>query len=180
VTNQVLAKRYAKALLTLGSEDGNHEKYGEELNRFVTFWEQEPEFADAVSNPLYAKENRSVICQAVAEKMGLSPVFRSLLKLMIEKNRLRIISEVRNYYRKLLDDLAKISRAKVTSATALSEEIVAAIKASLEKVTGRTIIVQTEEDPALIGGVVARVGDLLLDGSVRTQLTNIRHNLIKG
>jgi F-type H+-transporting ATPase subunit delta len=180
VTNQILAKRYAKALLTLGSKDGNHEKYGEELDRFAALWEQEPQFADAVANPLYAKENRNVICQAVAEKMGLSPVFRSLLKLMIEKNRLGIIPEVRNYYRRLLDDLANISRAKVTSATALSGEVVTAIKASLEKVTGRTIIVETEEDPELIGGVVARVGDLVLDGSVRTQLANIRHNLIKG
>ena len=49
MTNQILAKRYAKALLTLGREDGNHEKYGEELDQFVTFWEETPEFADAAS-----------------------------------------------------------------------------------------------------------------------------------
>jgi F-type H+-transporting ATPase subunit delta len=73
-----------------------------------------------------------------------------------------------------------LSRAKVTSATVLSDEAVASIKASLEKTTGHSIIVETEVDPELIGGVVARVGDLVLDGSVRTQLTSIKETLIKG
>ena len=149
MTNQILAKRYAKALLTLGREDGNHEKYGEELDQFVTFWEETPEFA-------------------------------SLLDLMLEKNRLPIIPEVRSFYQKLLDEMVNISRAKVTSATPLSEEAVESIKASLEKTTGRSISVETEVDPELIGGVVARVGDLVLDGSVRSQLTNIKETLIKG
>ena len=180
MTNQILAKRYAKALLTLGREDGNYEKYGEELNQFVTFWEETPEFADAASNPLYAKENRQVICGTVVEKMEMSPVFKSLLDLMLDKNRLPIIPEVRIFYQKLLDEMANISRAKVTSATPLSEEAVESIKASLEKTTGRSIMVETEVDPELIGGVVARVGDLVLDGSVRSQLTNIKETLIKG
>jgi len=180
VTNQILAKRYAKALLTLGREDGAYEKYGEELDQFMAFCESEPEFADAVSNPLYARESRRVICRAVLDKTGLSPVFKSLVHLMIEKNRLGIISEVRSFYQKLLDELANLSRAKVTSATPLSEEAVDSIKASLEKATGSSVIVEIEVDPELIGGVVARVGDLVLDGSVRTQLASIRKNLMKG
>jgi F-type H+-transporting ATPase subunit delta len=180
VTNQILAKRYAKALLTLGREDGNYQQYGEELNKFVAFWEQQPEFVDAVSNPLYVKDNRKVICQAVAEKLELSQVFRSLLDLMIEKNRLRIVPDVRAYYRKLLDEMASISRAEVASATTLAGEEIAAIKAALEKVTGGTVIVETRVDPGLIGGVVARVGDLVLDGSVRTQLASIKETLVKG
>ena len=74
MTSQILAKRYAKALLSLGREDGNYENYGEELSQFVDFWEKEPEFADAVSNPLYAKDSRKVICRAVLEKMELSVI----------------------------------------------------------------------------------------------------------
>jgi len=184
VTNQILAKRYAKALLTLGREDGNYEQYGQELDQFVTLWEETPEFADAASNPLYAKENRKVICQAVLEKLELSPVFKSLLDLMLEKmlekNRLAIIPDVRTFYQKLLDEMANISRAEVKSATPLSDEALASIKNSLEKTTGKTIIVETEVDPELIGGVMARVGDLVLDGSVRTQLTSIKETLMKG
>ena len=180
MTNQILAKRYAKALLTLGREDGDYEKYGEELDQFVTFWEGTPEFADAASNPMYAKESRKVICRAVVEKMGFSPVFTSLIDLMLEKNRLAIIPEVCRFYKKLLDEMAKISRAKVTSAIPLSEEAVESIKASLEKTVGQSIVVETEIDPELIGGVVARVGDLVLDGSVRTQLASIKETLIKG
>ncbi len=178
--NQILAKRYAKALLTLGREDGNFEQYGEELHGLVTFWESETEFADAASNPLYAKENRKTIVNAVVDKMELSPVFKSLLDLMVEKNRLAIIPEVGIFYQKLLDELNNISRAKVTSATPLSEEAIESIKASLEKTTGSNIIVEAEVDPELIGGVVARVGDLVLDGSVRNQLTSIKETLIKG
>ena len=180
MTNQILAKRYAKALLTLGREDGNYEKYGEELDQFVTFWDMEPEFADAASNPLYAKENRKVVCSAVVDKMGFSAVFKSLLDLMLEKNRVNIIPDVRTFYQKLLDEMSNINRAKVVSAVPLSEDAMAAIKDSLEKVTASSVIVETEVDPELIGGVVARVGDLVLDGSVRSQLTSIKENLIKG
>ncbi|UCG14454.1 MAG: ATP synthase F1 subunit delta [Deltaproteobacteria bacterium] len=180
MTNQILAKRYAKALLTLGREDDNYEKYGEELDQFVTLWDMEPEFADAASNPLYAKESRRAICRAVLDKMELSAVFKTLIDLMIEKNRLGIIGEVRSFYQRLLDELANLSRAKVASATALSDEAVEAIKVSLEKATGRSIVLELEVEPELIGGVVARVGDLVLDGSVRTQLASIKENLIKG
>ena len=178
--SQILAKRYAKALLTLGRQDGNYEQYGGELNQFVTLWEEAPEFADAASNPLYAKESRQVICSAVVDQMGLSPVFKSLLTLMVEKNRLGIIPEVRSFYRKLLDEMSNIRRANVASAIPLSEEAVEAIKGSLEKATGGSVVVETEVDPELIGGVVARVGDLVLDGSVRSQLASIKENLIKG
>jgi F-type H+-transporting ATPase subunit delta len=180
VINQILAKRYAKALLTLGREDGNYEKYGEELDQFVAFWEGTPEFADAASNPLYAKDNRKIICSAVVDKMGLSPVFKSLLDLMLEKNRVSIIPDVQNLYQKLLDEMANISRAEVASATPLSEEAVEAIRGSLEKATGSSVVIETEVDPELIGGVVARVGDFVLDGSVRTQLASIKETLIKG
>jgi F-type H+-transporting ATPase subunit delta len=180
VINQILAKRYAKALLTLGREDGNYEQYGKELDQFVALWEGTPEFADAASNPLYAKENRKIICSAVVDKMGLSPVFKSLLDLMLEKNRVSIIPDVQSLYQKLLDEMANVSRAEVASATPLSEEAVAAIKGSLEMATGSSVIIETEVDPELIGGVVARVGDLVLDGSVRNQLTSIKETLIKG
>ncbi len=180
MTNQILAKRYAKALLTLGREDGNYVQYGEELDQFVTFWERETEFADAAANPLYARENRKIIVSAVADKMGLSPVFKSLLDLRMEKNRMSMIRDVGSFYQRLLDELSNISRAEVTSATPLSAEAVESIKASLEKTTGRSIVVETVVDPALIGGVVARVGDLVLDGSVRTQLASIKENLMKG
>jgi F-type H+-transporting ATPase subunit delta len=76
--------------------------------------------------------------------------------------------------------MASISRAEVASATTLDGEEVAAIKAALEKVTGGTVFVETRVDPELIGGVVARVGDLVLDGSVRTQLASIKETLVKG
>jgi F-type H+-transporting ATPase subunit delta len=112
--------------------------------------------------------------------MGLSPVFKSLLDLMLEKNRLAIIPDVRVFYQKLLDEIANISRAQVKSATALSDEALKSIKNSLEKTTGKTIIIETEVDPELIGGVMARVGDMVLDGSVRTQLMSIKETLMKG
>jgi F-type H+-transporting ATPase subunit delta len=180
VSTQILAKRYAKALLTLGREDGNYEQYGQELNQFVSFWDATPEFADAAANPLYAKENRKVICNRVVDKMGLSPVLKSLVDLMLEKNRVNIIPDVRTFYQKLLDEMSNINRAKVVSAIPLSEDAMAAIKDALEKVTASSVIVETEVDPELIGGVVARVGDLVLDGSVRSQLTSIKENLMKG
>jgi F-type H+-transporting ATPase subunit delta len=79
-----------------------------------------------------------------------------------------------------MDELEKVSRARVKAAIPLDEGTRERLRQTLEKITGTTVIMDVEEDPGIIGGVLARVGDLVLDGSVRTQLFSLRESLIKG
>jgi len=180
VRNLVIAKRYAKALFNLALDDGQVEQYGQELGEFVRLFKDLPELADAIQNPLYPEAARMSVFASVADKTEMPPIMRSFVELLIQKKRLQHLAEIEACYRKLIDEYANVARAQVKAATPLDDQVIQEIAASLEKMTGKKIAVEFEQDPALIGGVVAQIGDLVLDGSVRRQLLNIKETLKRG
>ena len=180
VKNLVIAKRYAKALFNLAVEGGWIGQYGREIQDFVHLLNENPQLADAVQNPLYPQATRKGVYDAVADKVGVSPIVRSFMNLLIEKKRVQHLGEIVEYYQKLVDENANIARAQLRAASPLDEEAVQAIAETLEKMTGKKVVVEFQEDPALIGGVVAQIGDLVLDGSVRRQLLNFKESLKRG
>jgi F-type H+-transporting ATPase subunit delta len=180
VKNLAISRRYAKALLLIGKEDDNAEKYKEELDGFASLVIKEAGLEQAINNPLYdAKERRSVL-KIIIEKLGLSKVVSSFLLLLFDKGRFGYVNEINEFYQKLADELKGISRASLISASELSSEAVNKIRASLAKMTGREVILDIQQDPGLIGGVVTKIGDLVLDGSIKTQLLNMRESLKRG
>jgi F-type H+-transporting ATPase subunit delta len=118
--------------------------------------------------------------EAVIEKLNLSKVMSSFLLLVFEKGRVGFIGSINEFYQKLADELKGVARASLVSATELSSEAVDKIRASLSKRTGKDITLEIEQDPTLIGGIVTRIGDLVLDGSIKTQLLNMRESLKRG
>jgi F-type H+-transporting ATPase subunit delta len=180
VKNLIIAKRYAKALFSLAKEEAKIEQYGEELAGLVRLFETTPELADAIQNPLYPEAARKSIFASIAASAGLTPIMKSLVNLLIERNRVVSLGEISEYYSGLIDEHANVARAKVSAAVPLEDKVVQEIALSLEKMTGKKIVVEFQADPELIGGVVARIGDLVLDGSVRTQLFNLRETLKRG
>jgi F-type H+-transporting ATPase subunit delta len=178
--DMTVPRRYAKALLTLGKEDGNYKAYGEGLQGFALLLEREPELKDALLNPVYGREDRQKLLLKMIELLQLSPLLGNLLKLLFDKHRLGAVAGVSQAYQQLTDELEKVSRARVKAAIALDEGTRERLRQTLEKLTGTTVVMEVEEDPEIIGGVLARVGDLVLDGSVRTQLFSLKESLIKG
>jgi F-type H+-transporting ATPase subunit delta len=180
VKNLIIAKRYAKALFNLAKEEAKIEQYGEELAGLVQIFESSPELADAIQSPLYPEAARKAIFASIAASVSLTPIMKSLVNLLIEKNRVISLGEISEYYKGLIDEHGNVARAKVSAAVPLTDTVVQEIASTLEKMTGKKIVVEFQQDPELIGGVVARIGDLVLDGSVRTQLFNIRETLKRG
>ena len=178
--NLAIARRYAKALLLIGKEDGHTETYRKELAGICVLIEKEKSLEQAINNPLYNAEGRKKVLVSIIEKMGLSGVMKSFLILLFEKGRFVYLSSINDFYQKLADELKGISRASLVSATELSSETVEKIRATLSEKTGKDIILDVEEDPGLIGGIVTRIGDLVLDGSIKTQLLNMRESLKRG
>ncbi|MCF8051191.1 MAG: F0F1 ATP synthase subunit delta [Desulfobacterales bacterium] len=178
--NMAIARRYAKALLLIGKEDGNAETYREELDGFVDLLEKEPNLERAVSNPLYELDGRRKVLDTVVEKLNLSDVMKSFLLLLFDKGRIGFLPYVNEFYQKLADELKGIARANLISATKLSSDTIEKIRGALSKKTGKEIILEVEQDSDLIGGIVTRIGDLVLDGSIRTQLVNMRETLKRG
>lgn len=178
--NLVIAKRYAKALFSLAAKDKAVEQYGQELDQFVQLLRELPNLADAIENPLYPEATRKSLIKTVADKAGMAPIMRSFVNLLVEKRRVQHVAEIADYYHQLIDEHAKVARAQLRAATALSEGVIGDIAKSLEKMTGKKVVVEFKEDPSLIGGVVAQIGDLVLDGSVRRQLLNFKETMKRG
>ena len=178
--NLAIARRYAKALLLIGKEDGNAETYRDELSGIAQLLEKQPELDQAITNPLYDAEGRRKVLETVISKVELSQVMKSFLMLLFDKGRFSYLPAIEDLYQKLADELKGIARASLVSATELPSETVEKIRAALSKKTGKDIILDTQQDPELIGGIVTRIGDLVLDGSIKTQLYNMRESLQRG
>lgn len=178
--NLAIARRYAKALLLIGKEDGQVETYREEIAKIADLIGAEKALERAITNPLYDTAARRKVLQTVIEELGLSNSMTAFLLLLFDKKRIKFLSYINMFYQKMADEIKGIARAKVLSAVDLTESAEEKIQATLSKITGKTVVLEKEVDPALIGGVVTRVGDLVLDGSIRTQLYNMRETLKRG
>jgi F-type H+-transporting ATPase subunit delta len=175
--NLAIARRYAKALLLIGKEDGQVEAYRDELNVFAGLMARETALNQAIINPLYDAGARRNVLQKIIDKLGFSKMMTAYLALLFDKGRMGYIVDIDNFYQKLADELKGIARASLVSATELSSDAVEKIRASLAQKTGKDIILEVEQDPDLIGGIVTKIGDLVLDGSIKTQLLNMRESL---
>jgi F-type H+-transporting ATPase subunit delta len=180
VKSVAISRRYAKALLLIGKEDGQADTYRAELQGVSELFSKEHALEQAVSNPLYETASRKKVLRAVLEKLNLSPVMNSFLLLLFDKGRISFLSSVNDFYQKLVDELKGVARALVVSATTLSQDTLDKIQGVLSKKTGKDILFDVKEDPSLIGGVVTQIGDLVFDGSIKTQLLNMRESLKKG
>lgn len=178
--NLIIAKRYSRALFNLAEEEKSIEQYGAELDGFNAVLKQLPDLGSALRNPLYPEAAKQSLFKAVAKKLKISAVMTSFINLLIEKGRVEHLPDICDYYHRLIDEHSNIARAKVRAAVALDEPSLGEIAATLEKKIGKKIVVEFEQDPSLLGGVFAQVGDLVLDGSVKRQLLNFKESLKRG
>jgi F-type H+-transporting ATPase subunit delta len=180
VKNLAVARRYAKALLLIGKEDRQAETYRAELDGFARLIAKDTKLEQVITNPLYDAAGRKRVLQVIIAKMNLSKIMTSFLMLLFDKGRIGFIININEFYNKLADELKGVARASLVSAVELSTETVEKIRTTLSKRTGKDIILEAEQDPGLIGGIVTRIGDLVLDGSIKTQLLNMRESLKRG
>jgi len=141
---------------------------------------QQQELANTVANPLYNSHDRQKVFQSIIDKLNLSKVMASFLMLLFEKGRIAFIGSINGFFQKLADELKGVARASLVSATELPAETVEKIRSALSKKTGKEIVLDVQQDPGLIGGIVTKIGDLVLDGSIKTQLLNMRESLKRG
>jgi len=175
-----VSKRYAKALFSLGQEDGNFELYGRDLTEFTRFCQDNEDFRKVIANPIFPLEDRKKIVHFVLEKSSFSDVVKNFLNLLLDKNRIGTIESITDYYSKLTDEVSNIARAEIITARPLKEDALERIERSLEELTSKKIKSEVTEDEDLIGGVFVKIGDLVLDGSVKAQLEGLKESLKRG
>ena len=177
--NRKIARRYAKALMNIGLEDGNYDRYCEELDTFTAIFQQEEHLREVLRNPTFNIPRRQAIIEEIGKRLSLSPITVNFLQLLVDKDRMMYLPDVAVLYRELVDDAAGRARVKLATAHDLSQKKIEELTKGLQALVGKQVIMEVETDSSLIGGVVARIGDTVYDGSVRTQLAQLKEILAK-
>lgn len=173
-----IARRYAKALFEIGVAEGTYERFEQELGDLARVYAGSPDLRLALENPVVKSSEKQAILRAILPRVAPSPPVQRFAQLLLGRGRIAFLAAIARAYRQLADARVGQVRATVTTAAPLPLEDLDRVRRALEKRTGRKVIIETAVDPNLIGGIVARVEDLVLDGSVRTQLDEMRRRLL--
>jgi F-type H+-transporting ATPase subunit delta len=172
-------RRYARALFALAREEERVEPVRDELATMARLLEEVPQLRQALLQPLYPAAQRKAVLAALAERLGTSTLLRHFLQFLIDQRRLIDFLAVRAEYERLADEAAGRIHAELVSAAPLADAQVERLRRALARRSGRDVAIRSSVDPALLGGVVAKLGDLVFDGSLRTQLVQLRSSLGK-
>jgi len=177
--NAVLANRYAKALFSVAQEANAFDEYAKSLNEIAAAMLAQPEVKDGLTNPMYPVDVRCKVMAHIAQAQGASLVIKNFLDLVVMKKRAAFLPEIAEAFQILIDAQRNICQGSVVTAMPLSAELNDKLQATLERLTGKKVVLSTKVDPTILGGIIAKVGDLVLDGSIRSQLQGLKES-IKG
>jgi len=174
------ARRYAKALHLAAKEAGVGEATGRELTALLEALQANRGALEILERPWIKPADRRAAALALAEKAGSGKLVRNFVALVAERGRLDHLAVIASEYRDLIDaDLGRV-RAQVGSPVPLTDGEKTELSRHLQAALGKQVILEEEVDQNLLGGFVARVGSLILDGSLDGQLARIRERLVRG
>ena len=177
MSTRASAARYAKALFDVAIAESTPEQAEKELVAFADLVAAHDDLRQALASPaIPAARKRAVVAQLLDRQQPSGPV-RKLLLLLAERDRLELLPDLVSVYHERVMEHLKVVQAEVTTATPLEPEQAAQLQQRLGTTIGRTVTLTTRVDPSLIGGMVARIGSTVYDGSVATQLTTLRQRL---
>lgn len=178
----VVARRYATALFDLGKEAGmaEMERYGETLHALGDAVMESRSLGDVFRNPVLSVDEKKKVVLALLQAAGGGTVERRFCELLADKGRLQLLSAIAEDYGILLDAAKGLSRGVLTTAVELDDARKAAITAQLESQTGRKLELAYIVDTNILGGLVLKIGDTVLDASLRAQLDNLRESIKRG
>jgi F-type H+-transporting ATPase subunit delta len=174
------ANRYAKALFDVALEEKTDLAHVDrDLAAVVEMMKGSPDLALAAGRGSVSDAQRKTMMEAIAAAMSLTPPVGKMLVLLANSGKLNLVPDLAGAFRERLLAHQNIVRADVTSAAPLSPEQTTALEESLSKATGKKVELSVSVDPTLLGGVVARIGSTVYDGSVKTQLQRMRQELVE-
>ncbi len=179
MSSSKVARRYSKALVALCDQDNSHDKVAAELALFVEAVDTNEDIASFVSDPSIHADSRKAVVKALCDNLKMGSTTSNLFFLLNERERLNEATGILEDFRERLDVKAGRLRASVTSAKPLNDKDVQQLKAALEKASGKSVLLETAVDPDLLGGVVTKVGNIVLDGSVRSTLSSLRKQMLQ-
>jgi F-type H+-transporting ATPase subunit delta len=173
-----VAERYARAILALGVETGTLGALADQMRRFATAYQESIDLRSVLENPLIAEEQREKVLSEVAGRLGLERLALNTIRYLARRRRFSALPEIAKRLDSLSDEQQGVVRATVTSARLLPDSYYARLGEQLTTLVGRKVVIDRREDPTLIAGVVTRIGDNTIDGSLRGQLDQLERRLL--
>lgn len=170
-----VANRYALALFELARETNAIDALKADLDRFDALVAESPDLTRLVRSPVFSAGEQLQALSAVLDRAGIGGLAARFLKLVASNRRLFAAGDMIREYRKLVARHKGEATAEVTVAEQLKDDHVAALRAALKAVSGRDVDLRIKVDPAIIGGLVVKLGSRMVDSSLRTKLNSIRH-----
>jgi F-type H+-transporting ATPase subunit delta len=173
-----VARRYARALLQVALERGQEDDVLARLQGLQELWCAMPDLRHAIKDPQLPPERRITVLRQIAGEDS-PEVLQEFLRVIVERRRVEVLRFGGTLLGEMLDEARGVRHATVTSAYPLSPDQEQRLREALRQVLGTEVILSTRLDPTIIGGVAARVGDLVLDGSLRQRLETIGRHLAR-
>jgi F-type H+-transporting ATPase subunit delta len=174
-----LARRYARAVIEIGEANKNLDKLGADLRTLANAMKSSEELQDALTNPAIRRADRRKVLDGLLQRIGAQPQTKNLVYVLLDGERVGSLVAISREVDSMIQAKSGRISAEITSAQPLDAGQVQQITAALEKLSGKKVDVTKKENPELLGGVVAKVGDVVYDGSLRSQLRAIREELTK-
>ena len=177
MARRVYARRYARAVFEIALERKELDRWQADLEKIAVLGE-DAAFMGFIENPKVSFEKKVEI---LAKLLGdVNPLALNLVYLLVSRGRLSAVGDIAEEYHRLLDGYRGIEHAEVVTAVPLDAEEKKRLEEHLGKVVGKKIVLESSVDPSLVGGMIARVGGKLLDGSTHSQLLALKKELATG
>jgi F-type H+-transporting ATPase subunit delta len=177
MSESVVAERYAKALFELGIESGQLAMLTDQLRSVARTYSESPDLRTVLDDPRVAEEQVSALVDALARRLALSQMAKNALLVLVRRRRIRALPGIVSRLVSLTDERTGLLRASVTSATQLSDAQAQQLSEELERLTGKRIVLERHCDPSLLGGLVTRIGDHVVDASLRGRFDELERRL---
>lgn len=183
MTNTVIARRYANALFALGKEEGGENalsRYGACLTSLGDMLDTSSALEMTLKSPVIDVEEKKALVAKLLDKLKADATVRNFCFLLADNERLAFLRDIVTCYSKLLDEVRGVVRGTLTTAVGLAADKQSKLKSGLEKKTGAAIELAFAVDSGILGGMVLKIGDKVLDASLRAQLGILRETFKRG
>ena len=175
-----VANRYAHALVDIVMSPGSALKPQDaqaQLAAVEGLLQESPELRNALLTPAIPTSRKRAVMATLLERLGTSTLIRNFVYVVVDHRRIAVFEEIREAFESQLDERLGFARADVTSAVPLNADRSAGLESELSKLTGKRMRMRFDVDPSLVGGVMARIGSTVYDGSVRGELRELGRKL---
>jgi F-type H+-transporting ATPase subunit delta len=172
-----IAEVYARALFEVAKERDILDEIHDDLGAFATALEENHELAVFFFSPYFSsEEKKDGLKRAVT---GADPIFMNFLETLLERHRMPVIFRMRTRFEQLWDEEKKLLPVEITSSVQLDKAIVQSIGERIGEQTGQKVELSSKVDPEILGGLVVRVGNFVLDASIRNRLNQLRKQVAR-